>query len=370
MRVPFNDLSSHHANLQPALDEALLNVVRTSAFIGGPDIAQFEAEFAAYCETPDCAAVGNGTDALEMALRTLGVGPGDEVIVPSMTFIATAESVAIVGAAPVVVDVLADVHTMDPEKLEAAITPRTKAVIPVHLYGQPCDMDPIIEISVAHGLHVIEDAAQAHGARYKGRPVGTIGHMAAFSFYPGKNLGALGDAGAVVSTHTDLVTNVKRLRDHGRLPDDKFGHSLIGRNCRLDTLQAAALRIKLPHLDNWIRRRREIAGTYNEALRGIVQVPEEIAEVESVYHLYVILVDDRDGVRDRLREAGVASGVHYPTPTHLHPAMTRAYGYRPGDFVRGEQIANHALSLPIFPEMSDDQVTYCVDMVKQAVGHA
>ncbi len=364
MKVPFNNLKTQYETLKPEMDAAIQSVIDRTAFVNGPDIAQFEAAFGAFCGGGECAGVANGTDGVELALRACDIGPGDEVILPAMTFIATAEPVHLMGAVPVLVDVDAKTYNIDVGAIEAAITPKTKAIIAVHLYGQPADMDPINAIAAKHGLKVIEDAAQAHGAEYKGRRVGILGNIASFSFFPGKNLGAYGDGGAVVSRNPDMVDTVRRYRDHGRLPQEKFGHRIIGRNSRLDTIQAAVLSVKLPYLDGWNARRREIAAIYDERLSGLVELPHNLADVTPVYHLYVIQTDNRDDLRAKLGEMNVASGTHYPEPIHLHEGMLNHYDYAKGQFLNAESMAKRILSLPVFPDMSLDQTHYVCDCIK------
>ena len=303
---------------------------------------------------------------MRLALQAAGVGPGDEVVVPVNTFIATAEAVSHCGATPVFVDCLPDTANIDPGRIEAALTERTKAIVPVHLYGQPADMDPILELAARRGLAVVEDACQAHGALYKGRPCGSLGLAAAFSFYPGKNLGALGDGGAVTTSSPEAFATVKLLRNHGEHP--KSVHSAVGYCDRLHNLQAGFLAAKLPHLPAWNEARRRAAARYDELLAGVPGVtPIAVRDdVMPVRHLYVVLVDERDAVRERLRAAGVESGVHYPTPLHLTPAYA-SLGYGAGDFPVAEAMAPRLLSLPLFPEITDAQIDLVVERLADAV---
>src|SRR5882724_2849794 len=317
--IPLVGLYDQYQTIKPEIDAAIEDIINRSAFVGGDDVRNFETEFAAYCETVGCVGVGNGTDAIYLTLRAMDIGTGDEVITVAHTFIAPSEAISMTGARPVFIDIKEDTMLMDPDLLEAAITPHTKAIIPVHLYGQPCEMDSIIEIAERHGLKVIEDAAQAHGARWRGRRVGSIGDAACFSFYPGKNLGAFGDAGAVVSNDLELLEKVRMVANHGRL--EKYTHKMEGVNSRLDGLQAAILRVKLRHLDNWNESRRRHADFYFEALTGgDLQMPVVHEHAEPVWHLFVVRVSDRAGLQAELKQEGIATGVHYPVPLHRQPA--------------------------------------------------
>src|SRR2546421_1131353 len=320
MQVPFLDLKAQHRALETELVEAFRAIVRDAAFVGGPEVEEFEREFAAFCHSRGAVGVGSGTDALRFAYLAMGVKPGDEVITVPNTFIATTEALTQAGASVRFVDVLPDTLLMDPKQLAAAITPRTVGIVPVHLYGTPADMDPILEVARAHGLWVIEDAAQAQGATYKGRHVGTMGAMAAFSFYPGKNLGACGEAGAVTSADEERLALVRKLREHGQA--QKYYHDMEGYNGRLDALQAAFLRIKLRHLEQWNEARRAIAAAYRRRLAeaGDVRFVAETAGSRSVYHLFVVRVLERDRVREFLQGRGIATGLHYPLPLHQQVA--------------------------------------------------
>src|SRR5947207_5630507 len=357
MQVPFLDLKAQHAALEAELTEAFRTIVRDAAFVGGPEVEAFEREFAAFCHASGAVGVSSGTDALRFAYLAMGIKPGDEVITVPNTFIATTEALTQAGASVRFVDVLPETLLMDPSQLAAAITPRTVGIVPVHLYGTPADMDPIQEIARAHGLWVIEDAAQAHGATYKGRYVGTMGAMAAFSFYPGKNLGACGEAGAVTSSDAERLALVRKLREHGQA--QKYYHDIEGYNGRLDALQAAFLRIKLRHLAHWTEARRAIAARYRErlSLHPEIRVVAETVESRPVYHLFVVRVPERDRVREFLQGQGIATGLHYPLPLHQQVAY-RHLELTQGAFPVTEQAATEILSLPMYPEMRADQVDY------------
>jgi dTDP-4-amino-4,6-dideoxygalactose transaminase len=362
-KIPLADLNAQYRSIKAEIDAAIADVIASSEFIRGSDVAAFEKEFASYCEAEACAAVGNGTDALYLALRALGIGPGDEVITVAHTFIATTEAISQCGARPVLVDIREDTMLLDAGCLEKAITARTKAVIPVHLYGQPCDMDAIIEIARAYRLKVIEDAAQAHGARWQGWRIGRFGDVACFSFYPGKNLGAFGDAGALVSNDRDLIDRIRMLSNHGR--QTKYVHSCEGVNSRMDGIQAAVLRVKLRHLDLWNAARRRIAQRYMAGLASSGAVLPTVApQCEPVWHQFVVRLPRRDELRSYLEDRGIESGVHYPLPLHLQPAC--AYlGMRKGDLPVTEDVASRILSLPVFAEMSDEQITAVVAAIAE-----
>src|SRR5213083_2662907 len=338
MKVPFLDLKAHHAPLIDEFDGAIRKVIESSAFAGGPFVERFEQEFAAYCGSKYAIGVGNGTDALWLALLALGIGEGDEVVTVPNTFFATAEAITYCKARPVFVDVDEDTFTMNPAELAKSLTEKTKAIIPVHLFGQPADMDPILEFARAHGLFVVEDAAQAHGAEYKGRKAGTMGDAGCFSFYPGKNLGAFGEAGAVVTNDTDLAEKIRVLRDHGQ--SRKYHHTLIGWNCRMDGIQAAVLSVKLRHLEQANLLRRQRASLYNKAFAGIddIATPVEADYARHVYHIYAVRVQERDELRRFLEAKGIGCGVHYPIPIHLQEAW-RNLGYSEGAFPIAENLA-------------------------------
>jgi dTDP-4-amino-4,6-dideoxygalactose transaminase len=366
MKVPFLDLKSHHAPLRGEIDRALQEVIDGGVFASGPFVAQFEADFAAHCDCLHAIGVGSGTEALWLTLLGLGVGPGDEVITVPNTFIATAEAITYCGARPVFVDVDERTYTMDPAALGEALTSRTKALIPVHLFGQPADMDPIRDFASEHSLFVVEDACQAHGAEYQGRKAGTLGDAACFSFYPGKNLGAFGEAGAVVTNNAELRDKIRILRDHGQVR--KYHHRMIGWNCRMDGIQGAVLRIKLRHLERGNQLRRSHAAHYDRALDSIEEViiPARTPGTRHVYHIYAIRVQDRDQVMRFLAEKGIECGVHYPVPIHLQEAY-RSLGYERGDLPISERCAKEFLSLPMFPELTPAQVKMVVQGVKEAV---
>jgi dTDP-4-amino-4,6-dideoxygalactose transaminase len=353
-KIPLVGLLEQYRTIKPEIDEAMARVVENSAFIGGEEVRLFESEFAAYCEAKACVGVGNGTDALYLTLKCLGIGPGDEVITVAHTFIATSEAISMTGARPVFIDIKKDTMLMDPALLEAAITARTKAIVPVHLYGQPCEMDAIMDIAARHGLKVVEDAAQAHGARWRGRRVGSIGDAACFSFYPGKNLGAFGDAGAVVSNDQDLIERVRMSANHGRL--EKYTHQMEGVNSRLDGLQAAILRVKLRHLDDWNESRRRHAAFYLDSLSGSdMQTPAIHPDAVPVWHLFVVRVSDREAFQQRLKTEGIATGIHYPVPLHLQPAYEHARILR-GTLPATEEVSAEVVSLPMYPELTLEQL--------------
>lgn len=366
MNVPFLDLKLQNTPLRDEIRAAIDEVIDSSAFAGGPFVAQFEQDFAAYCHCAHAIGVGNGTDALWLSLLALGVGPGDEIITVPSTFMATAEAITYCGAKPVFVDIDPVTYTMDPAGLERAITNRTKAIIPVHLFGQVADMDPIMEIARRHRLFVIEDACQAHGAEYKGRRAGSIGDAGCFSFYPGKNLGAFGEAGAVVTNNRELDEKIRVLRDHGQAR--KYHHVAVGWNCRMDGIQGAVLKIKLNHLDRGNDLRRSHAAEYDRAFRrleGIV-TPVEASNRKHVYHVYSLRVQDRNGVMKKLTEEGIGCGIHYPVPVHLQEAY-QSLGGVPGDFPIAEQCASEFISLPMFPELTSAQRSRVIEVVEDAV---
>ena len=365
-QIPFLDLTAQDAGLREEIMARLARVCASGQFVLGPFVEDFERTFAAYCEVPHCVALNSGTSALHLALACLDIGPGDEVITTAMTFVATAWAISYVGARPVFVDIEPQGRTLDPEQLAAAITPRTRAILPVHLYGQPADMGPILEIAGRHGIPVIEDAAQAHGARYCGRRAGRLGRAACFSFYPGKNLGAYGEGGALVTADADLARRARMLRDHAQKV--RYHHEAVGFNYRMDAMQGAVLGVKLPHLDGWNARRREVARRYRELLADCdgVTLPREFPDRESVYHLFAIETDDRDALAGQLREAGVQTGLHYPIPVHLQPAYAHL-GLGEGSFPHAERLARRCLSLPMHPGLTDDQVRYVADSVRAAL---
>jgi dTDP-4-amino-4,6-dideoxygalactose transaminase len=351
--VPFLDLHGVHAALRDPLNQAWSAVLGHGRFINGPEVAAFEGAFAEYCEAEHCVGVANGTDALELILAGLGIGPGDEVLVPTNTFVATAEAVVTVGATPRFVDVLPDTLLIDPDAAAAAIGPRTAAIMAVHLFGQMTDMPALSALASKHGLALIEDAAQAHGARFAGRRAGGGGVAAGFSFYPGKNLGALGDGGAVVSNDAALVGRIRQLADHGRSQTDRYGHEVVGRNSRLDTLQAAALHVKLPVLDEANRARAAAVAQYRKSLPAWCVPVGVHPHAEPVYHLAVVQVPDRAATARALDAAGIGWGIHYPVPCHLQPAFAR-YAVEP--LPVAEAAADRILSLPLSPTLTNEQV--------------
>jgi dTDP-4-amino-4,6-dideoxygalactose transaminase len=363
--IPFVDLQAQYQALKPEIDRAVLDVFEHAQFILGPAVAAFERDFAAYCRVPEAVGVSSGTSALHLALLAAGVGPGDEVITVPYTFVATVAAIEYSGARPVLVDVEPDYWTMDPAQLEAAITPRTKAIVPVHLYGQPADMDPILAVARRHGLRVIEDACQAHGSEYKGRRCGSMGDLGCFSFYPGKNLGAYGEGGIVVTNDPALARKVRLLRAWGE--EVRYEHKYRAFNYRMDGVQGAVLGVKLRYLETWTEARRRHAGTYARALDGTpAAVPTERAGVRHVYHVYVVRLPERDRWRERLTSAGVQTGVHYPIPVHLQPAY-RDLGYAAGAFPVSERAASEVLSLPMFPELTDAQIHTVAGLLRAGV---
>jgi dTDP-4-amino-4,6-dideoxygalactose transaminase len=366
MHVPFVDLKAQAVELRAEFEAAFGSILGRAAYTMGSELSEFEDRFAAFCGCSHAVGVSSGTDAVKLALLAAGVRPGDEVIVPANTFMATAEAVSHVGATPVFVDCLEGSGLMDPSAVGTVVTPRTTAVVPVHLYGQAVDMDALEDVAARHGLAIVEDACQAHGATYKGRPAGSLGVTAAFSFYPGKNLGALGDGGAVTTNDPGAAETVRLYRNHGQ--EDKYTHRVIGYCDRLHNLQAALLLVKLKRLAGWNEARRDAARYYDSALAGEqgVTVTELGDGAEAVYHLYVVMVEDRDGVRQRLGERGVESGIHYPVPLHLQPAYD-GLGYGTGDFPVAERRAGRILSLPMFPEIDHTQQAHVVVALEQAL---
>lgn len=359
MKVPFLDLKAQYESIKSEVDAAIVEVIGSCAFAGGPFVEKFEQEFAQFCGIEHAVGVGSGTEALWLSLLALGIGRGDEVITVPNTFIATAEAISLCGAKPVFVDVDEATYTMDPLEIEKVITPRTKAIIPVHLYGQMADMGAIMDTAQKYGLYVVEDACQAHGAELNGQKAGTIGITGCFSFYPGKNLGAYGDAGAVVTNHEDIAQTMRCLRDHGQ--SEKYHHKAVGWNARMDGIQGAVLSIKLKYLDEWNEARRRHAANYSRQLlrNGDIILPVKAPGSRPVYHVYAIRLRHREAVCARLAEMGVNCGIHYPVPIHLQPAY-KMLNLPKGRFPRAESTAITQLSLPIFPELTDDQVDYVV----------
>jgi dTDP-4-amino-4,6-dideoxygalactose transaminase len=360
--VPFLDLSAVHGDIADAIAEDIRAVIESSKFVNGPQVADFELAFAEYCGTDQCVGLASGLDALRLALTALGVGPGDEVVVPATTFVATWEAVSQVGAVPVPVDVSAQDYALDVAAVEAALGPRTAAVLPVHLYGQMADMDRLAALCERYAIPLVEDAAQAHGASRSGRRAGASGRASAFSFYPGKNLGAMGDAGALVTNDAALSARVRALREHGQYR--KYQHDEIGWTARLDTIQAAVLGRKLPLLDGWNAERSSIAALYGQALSGVgdLVLPSVPAGSEPVWHLYVVRTADPVGLAAHMRSDGIGTGRHYPEPPHLSRAYA-SLGYSKGAFPISEALASECLSLPIFPGMTDSQALRVVDSV-------
>jgi dTDP-4-amino-4,6-dideoxygalactose transaminase len=365
MPVPFVDLQAQYRSIKAEVDAAVQRVLDTSAFILGREVEAFERAFAKYVGARECVGVSNGTAAIQLALQACGVGAGDEVVVPANTFFATAEAVSTAGATPVFVDCDPVTYNIDASRIEAVITPRTRALLPVHLYGQPADLDAVFEVAERHNLFVIEDAAQAHGARYKGRRVGSLARAGCFSFYPGKNLGAYGEGGAVVTDDAEVARRLRMLRDHGS--EQKYRHEIVGYNFRLEGIQGAVLGVKLKHLDEWNALRRRHAARYRELLSplaasGALALPSEADYAEHVYHLFVIQTAARDALQRFLSAAGVQTGIHYPVPVHLQPAYA-AHGHREGDFPNAESQSRRVLSLPMFAELTEHQIGYVTHAV-------
>ncbi len=373
MNIPFLDLKTQYLSIKDEIDPAIQNVLNNTAFILGPSVQNFEKDFAAAQNVKYCLGTSSGTDANHLVLWGLGVGPGDEVIIPANTFIATAWGATLCGATPVFVDCHPESYNIDPAKVEAAITSKTKAIVAVHLYGQSADLDPLKEIAKKHNLILVEDAAQAHLTEYKGKPVGGLTDAASFSFYPGKNLGAFGEGGAVTSNNEEFFNKVKKLREHGQ--SQKYYHDSYGHNYRMEGIQGAVLGVKLKHLNKWTDARRAVAAKYNEGLEGIdaVITPKEMAYGKHVYHLYVIQLNAgtlekstqlRDKLKDYLTEQGVNVGLHYPIPLHLQKCF-EGLGYKKGDFPNSERIAQAGLSLPMYPEMTHEQINYVIGKINE-----
>ncbi|MGO9244645.1 MAG: DegT/DnrJ/EryC1/StrS family aminotransferase [Verrucomicrobiia bacterium] len=353
-RIPFLDLKAQYATIRNEVQAALAEVCDSARFAQGPPTTAFEQEFAAYCGVAHCVSLNSGTSALHLALRCLNIGPGDEVITTPFTFIATAWAISYVGATPVFVDIEPARRTLDPAKLEAAVTPRTKAIMPVHIFGTPADMDSINAIAAKHKLPVVEDAAQAHGARYKGKRVGQFSAISCFSYYPTKNLGAYGEGGALLANNERLAAHARSLREHAQ--SARYVHEEVGYNYRMDSFQAAVLRVKLKHLDAWNAARAAHARRYTELLAGTSYgLPTVLADSEPVWHCYVIECENRDRVRAALSDAGIDTAVNYPVPLHLQPVY-RPLGYHRGNLPVAEQLCGRCLSLPIYPELSPEQI--------------
>lgn len=372
MKVPFLDLKTQYLSIKDEVDSAIQKVLDNTAFILGPSVENFEKDFAAAQQVKYCIGTSSGTDANHLVLWGLGVGSGDEVIIPANTFIATAWGATLCGATPVFVDCHPESYNIDPTKVEEKITSKTKAIVAVHLYGQSADLDPLKEIAKKHNLILVEDAAQAHLAEYKGKPIGGLTAAASFSYYPGKNLGAFGEGGAVTTNDEELFKKVKKLREHGQ--SQKYYHDSYGHNYRMEGIQGAVLGVKLKHLNKWTDARRSVAAKYNEGLKGLdaVITPKEMSYAKHVYHLYVIQLNAgsldksnqlRDKLKDYLTEQGVSVGLHYPIPLHVQKCF-EGLGYKKGDFPNSERIAEAGLSLPMFPEMTDEQINYVIAQIK------
>ena len=354
IKIPFLDLKAQYQSIKSEIDAAIARVLDSSQFVLGSEVEGFEQEFAGYCGARECIALNSGTSALHLALLAAGVGPGDDVVTVPFTFVASVAAIFYAGARPVLVDIDPRSFTMDPAAIEAAITPQTKAILPVHLYGHPADMDPILEVARRHGLVVIEDAAQAHGAKYRERPVGSLADIACFSFYPTKNLGACGEGGAVTTSNAEYARTIRMLRDWGQ--DRKYHHLLHGFNYRMEGLQGAILRVKLRHLDQWTEARCAAASKYNRLLTDCgVELPIELPWARHVYHVYTVRTEDRDALQATLCAEGIQTAVHYALPVHLQPAYA-GLGYGQGAFPQSEKAAKEVLSLPLFPEITDTQI--------------
>jgi dTDP-4-amino-4,6-dideoxygalactose transaminase len=361
--IPFLDLKAQYRQIKPKVDDAIARAIESAQFVLGPEVAAFESRFAAYCNVGHCRAVNSGTSALHLALLAAGIGPGDEVITVSMTFVATTAAVLYSGAKPVFVDVDPITWTMDPALIEAAITPRTKAILPVHLHGLMAEMDPIMAIARTHGLVVIEDAAQAHGAEYRGRRAGSIGDLGCFSFYPGKNLGAYGEGGAVVTNQPELARKLSLLRDWGQ--EAKYDHVVAGYNYRMDGIQGAVLNVKMDYIESWTEARRLVAAQYDRLLAKFPCArPRPPAHNRHVYHIYAVELPRRDEALKVLQEGGISVGIHYPVPVHLQKAYANL-GYRAGEFPVTEKLADQFLSLPIYPELAPEKVAEVVTQLEK-----
>ncbi|MFC2093297.1 DegT/DnrJ/EryC1/StrS family aminotransferase [Bacteroidota bacterium] len=363
MKIPFLDLKQQYKSIKEEIDPAIQNVIDNTAFILGKPVSDFEQEFANAHNVKHCIGVSSGTDGNHLVLWTLGIGAGNEVIVPANTFIATAEGVTLCGAKPVFVDCCSDNYNIDPDKIEGLINSKTKAIVAVHLYGQPADMDALREIAKEHNLILVEDAAQAHLSEYKGKKVGGLCDAASFSFYPGKNLGAYGEAGAVTTNEDVLAKKLKMYREHGQ--SEKYHHETFGHNYRMDGIQGAVLGVKLKHLSEWTDKRRAVAEKYKDLLDGVgdIVLPAEMPYSKHVYHLFVIKTKCRDELQNYLNENEISNGLHYPIPLHLQNSY-KHLGYKKGDFPNTEDLANNCLSLPMFPELSEEQINYVVNKIK------
>ena len=365
MEVPLMDLGSQYDCIRDDVDNAVAEVIASTQFINGPNVKAFEREIADYVGVGHAIGVGSGTDALVLALRAIGVGPGDEVIVPAFTFLATCSSVMLLGATPVLVDIDEDTYCIDVDHVSAKISPKTKAIIPVHLFGHPVDMDPLIDLAAIHGIRVIEDNAQAIGARYKGMMTGSVGDIGCLSFYPSKNLGAYGDGGMVLTNDNELAVTVQKLRSHGWT--QKYYPEIVGYNSRLDEIQAAILRVKLRYIDKWNDRRREHALAYARLLAiPPPRIPRELEYARSVYHLYVVEIEDRQRVVSELNSNGVGNAVYYPYPLHKTPILA-SQNLSDGQFPVSERASGHCLAVPLYPEMTSGQIEYVASVLKEAI---
>lgn len=366
--VAYLDLPAQMRGLRKEIDAAIARTLDNCSFCLGPDVAQFEKDFAKFCQAEHCIGFNSGTSALHVALMLVGVGPGDEVITTPSTFVATSWAISYVGARPVYVDVEDATFNLDPKKIERAITPKTRAVMPVHLYGHPVDLDPLLAICRKHRLPLVEDAAQAHGAKYKGKVIGTFGAVSGFSFYPGKNLGAYGEGGALVTNDAKFAARARSLREHGST--QRYYHDEVGFNYRMEGIQGAVLEVKLKHLEDWTRERRRVAHRYHELLAGTpLQLPREADYAESAWHLYVVRHPRRDELKKHLEANHVGCALHYPLPLHLQKAYAHL-GYKPGDFPVAEKAARECLSLPIYPELTDSQLQRVAAVIKEFFARA
>jgi dTDP-4-amino-4,6-dideoxygalactose transaminase len=363
MQIPLVDLKAQYLNIRQEIDTAIKEVFDNTAFILGEKVEDFEKKFADLCGTKYCVGVNSGTSALRIALLALGVKPGDEIITTPFTFIATTEAISHIGAIPVFVDIDDKTFTIDPKKIEEKITGKTKAIIPVHLFGQCADMDPILEIARKHNIRVIEDAAQAHNASYKGKKAGSMGFASCFSFYPGKNLGAYGEAGAICTNDEEFAKKSILLRQHGEIK--RYYHDIIGDNCRMEGIQGAVLGVKIKYIEEWNEKRRSNAKKYNELLEKFnLTCPFEAGYAKHIYHLYTIRIENRDELRDFLGEKGISTGIHYPIPIHLQKAY-ESLGLKEGSFPVSEKVANEILSLPMFPELTEEQIQYIASSIRE-----
>jgi len=365
IKIPLVDLKANYISIKDEIDSAILDVISKSSFIMGPHVKAFDENFAKYIGTKYCSGVASGTVALHLALHSLGIKNPDEVITVPNTFMATVEAITMCGAKPVFVDINPDNFNINPKLIEAVISEKTKAIVCVHLYGHPCDMEPIMKICKEHNLFLIEDAAQAHGAEYKHRKMGTFGDLACFSMYPAKVLGAYGDAGAIITNDDNLGLLIEKLRDHGRI--SKYEHIVEGFNYRMDALQAAILNVKLKHIDKWIDSRSKNAQVYNQLLEGIVKIPKEASYAKHCYYMYVIRCENRDDLKKFLEKNGIQTGIHYPIPLHLQPAL-KHLGFKKGDFPETESAAEEILSIPMYPELTNQQINYIVEKIKEFYG--